>query len=142
MAEYFNSSEYAWSDLQVVLNGQVITGIRGIKHSTEQDLEEVYGAGVEPLALQQGNKKYEGEITLLKMEADDLETAILTAGYSSVLAATGLSIVVHFENDEGYVNTKVISQLKLSKWEESMKQNDKFMELAIPFKALSIQKVS
>ncbi|HLZ87667.1 MAG TPA: hypothetical protein VKQ52_10515 [Puia sp.] len=142
MAEYFNSSEYAWSDLQVVLNGKVITGIRGIKHSMEQDLEEVYGAGVQPLAIQEGNMKYEGEITLLKMEADDLETAVLAAGYPSVLKAKGLSIVVHFENDEGYVNTKIVSKLKISKWEESMKQNDKFMEIAVPFKALSIQKVS
>ena len=61
----FNSREYEWADVTLLLGGKDITGVRGVKYTIKQEKETVYGKGNEPIAIQKGNKSYEGEITML-----------------------------------------------------------------------------
>ena len=55
----FNSREYEWSDLTIIFGGRVLTRIRGVKWSRKKELEELYGKGSDPIAIQGGNNKYD-----------------------------------------------------------------------------------
>ena len=44
----FNSREYEWADLTVLIGGVDITGIRGLKYSQKQEKELIYGKGNMP----------------------------------------------------------------------------------------------
>ena len=68
----FDSREYEFADLTLVLGGKDITGFRGIKYTTKQEKEAVYGKGSEPLKIQKGNKSHEGELTILQSEYEAL----------------------------------------------------------------------
>ena len=41
----FNSKEYEWADIDVVMGGRSVTGIRGIKYDTKKEKEQIYAKG-------------------------------------------------------------------------------------------------
>ena len=41
----FNSREYEWADISVVMGGRPITGIRGIKYNIKKEKELLYAKG-------------------------------------------------------------------------------------------------
>lgn len=133
----FNSREYQWSDITLVLGGKDITGVRGIKYSTKQEKEPVYGKGDEPVAIQTGNKSYEGEITLLQSE---LETLRLN-GNGSVLKLQLDAVVCYGDPTVGDVMiTDVLQGIQFTEETKEIKQGDKFMEVTLPFIFLRLKK--
>lgn len=44
----FDSREYEWADITVILAGRDVTGLRGIKYSEKQEKEAIYAKGCEP----------------------------------------------------------------------------------------------
>ena len=89
----FDTRQYEYADINVALGGRVITGLRGIKYSSKQEKEAVYGKGNEPMHIQKGNISYEGEVTLLQSELETLRLA----GKGSVLGLR-LDAVVAYGN--------------------------------------------
>ena len=89
----FNTREYEWSDVTVVLAGQDVIGLRGISYSSAQEKEALYAKGNKPHGIQSGNKAYTGSIRLLQSELE-----ALTMRWSSRLtlsrAARSLSSLV------------------------------------------------
>ena len=71
-----NTREYEWSDVNVVVAGRVVTGLRGIKYGSKQEKELLYAKGNKPHGIQHGNKAYSGELTLLQSEYEALRTAM------------------------------------------------------------------
>lgn len=71
----FNSDEYAWKDLQVVIGGRLVTGIRGLKYKVTRTVTDIYGSGDRPHTRTKGNKSYTGEIKLLQSEVEALQMA-------------------------------------------------------------------
>ena len=71
----FNSKEYEWADIDVVMGGRSVTGIRGIKYDTKKEKEQIYAKGNKPHAIQSGNYEHSGEITLLQSEYNALRQA-------------------------------------------------------------------
>lgn len=134
----FNSKEYAWQDLKVVMLGRQVTGIRGIRYKVSQEKEEVYAAGNEPRAIQLGNKKYEGELTLLQSELEALTRA---AGAGKDVTDLEFDVVISYVPSEGSpIVTDVVKYAQFTDCEKQLKQNDKFMEVSLPFIALGIEK--
>lgn len=70
-----NTREYEWADVNVVVAGRVVTGLRGIKYGSKQEKELVHAKGNKPHSIQRGNKTYDGELTLLQSEYEALRTA-------------------------------------------------------------------
>ena len=89
----FNSREYEWADISVVMGGRPITGIRGIKYNIKKEKELLYAKGNRPHAVQSGNYDYSGEITLLQSEY----LALREAAKGDILAAQ-LDVVVAYGN--------------------------------------------
>ncbi|HON52200.1 MAG TPA: hypothetical protein P5243_05335 [Bacteroidales bacterium] len=126
----FDSREYEFADLTLVLGGKDITGFRGIKYTVKQEKEVVYGKGNEPLKIQKGNKSYEGELTLLQSE---LETLIANGG-GSVLDLQVDAVVAYGNPSKGdALITDVIQGIQFTEEAKELKQGQKYMEITLPF---------
>lgn len=71
----FDSKEFEWSDLSVLIGGVLITGITSVKYNWKKDKSFRYGKGSEPQSIQSGNKSYEGEVILTQQEYKKLSNA-------------------------------------------------------------------
>lgn len=133
----FNSREYEWADVTLLLGGKDITGARGVKYTAKQEKEAVYGKGNEPIAIQKGNKSYEGEITVLQSE---LETIRLNGG-GTILDLQLDAVVAYGNPSNGDVMiTDVIQGVQFTEEPHDLKQNNKYMEVTLPFIALRVKK--
>lgn len=132
----FNSRQYEYSDITLSLGGRVITGLRGVKYSSKQEKEAVYGKGNEPLHIQKGNISHEGEITLLQSELETLRLA----GKGSVLGLRLDAVVAYGNPSKGDVLiVDKIRGIEFTEDSKEMKQGDKFMEVTLPFICLRIE---
>lgn len=127
----FDSREYEYADITVVMGGKDITGLRGVKYSTKQEKEAVYGKGNQPLKIQKGNISHEGEITVLQSE---LETLIANSTDGSILSLQ-LDIVVGYGNPSNgdVMLVDVLQGCQFTEESKEMKQGDKFAEITLPF---------
>lgn len=64
----FDSREYEWADITIMIGTRMIVGAIGVKYTNKQDKQPIYGKGNEPYAIQKGNKSHEGELTLAMSE--------------------------------------------------------------------------
>ncbi|MFD0997682.1 hypothetical protein ACFQ21_00120 [Ohtaekwangia kribbensis] len=117
----FNSEEYNFNDLQVVMLGRPVAGLRGIRYKVSQDKTNVYGAGSKPIARRRGQKSYEGTLKILLSElrsllesagngkdATDIPPFDITAAYApsvSDLITTDRLVYVEFTECEIDINT-------------------------------------
>lgn len=132
----FNSREYEWADITVVVGGADLLTIRAVKFKKKREKEPIYAKGRQPYAIQSGNDSYEGEIELLKSGYDALEDA---AG-GNILDLKADMIVAYGNPANGDVlRTKRITGVSFSESEEAAKQGDKFMPVTLPFMALGMK---
>ncbi len=137
MAKIINGEEYAWADITVFMHGRPIIGIQGISYKTEQEKELIYGAGNEPLGIGRGNKKYEGEISLLQSEYEALIRAV--GKDSDLTDFRGFDITVSYAPTIG--GKRVTDQIKYAEFKETEKswsQGDKHTVIKLPYLALRI----
>jgi len=134
----FNSKEYSWSNVEVVMLGRPVTGIRGVTYKATQEKEVIYARGNKPRAIQHGNKSFECSISLLQSE---VEALLLAAGTGkNVLDIPAFDIVVAYVPDGGgEIITDIIKNVEFTEVEKSLKQGDKLMEVELPAIALDIE---
>lgn len=127
----FNSREYEWADLTVLIGGVDITGIRGLKYSQKQEKELIYGKGNMPYAVQKGNVSNEGEITILQSEYEALRKS---AKDGSVLSLQTDIVACYGNPSQGDVMiTDVLMGVQFTEEPKEIKQGDKFQEITLPF---------
>lgn len=133
----FNSRQYEFADLTLILGGRDLTGFRGVKYTEKQEKEPVYGKGNLPVSIQRGNKNYEGEITMLQGEYETLKQASPT---KSILDLQLDAVVAYGNPSEGDVlTTDTLIGIQFTEAAKEMKQGDKFMEITLPFIFLRIK---
>lgn len=125
----FNSREYQWSDVSVMIGTNDIVGIRSVKYERAKEKELMYGKGNEPIAIQSGNVSYSGEIALTQSEYE----ALKKAGNGSILDLQ-TTITVNYGNpDEGSVmTTDILIGVQFTSESNELKQGDKMMEINLP----------
>jgi hypothetical protein len=127
----FDSRQYEWADITLLLGGKDITGIRRIKYTAAQEKEAVYGKGNLPVSVQKGNIAYSGEITLLHSE---LETLIANSPDKSILSLQLDSVVCYGNPAKGDVMiTDLLQGVQFTEESKEYKQGDKFAEMTLPF---------
>lgn len=132
----FDTRQYEYADITVALGGRIITGLRGVKYTSKQEKEAVYGKGNEPMHIQKGNKSYEGEISMLQSELETLRLA----GKGSVLGLRLDAVVAYGNPSKGDVLiVDKIRGIEFTEDAKEMKQGDKFMEVTLPFICLRIE---
>ena len=132
----FNSKEYEWSDVSVVMAGRMVTGIRGISYTSSQENEALYAKGHRPHSIQRGNKSYSGSIRLLQSELDALEAA----ARGDVLDVS-FNVVVSYGNPAkgDVITTDILMGCEITEVPKSINQADKFMEIELPLIILDIK---
>ncbi len=135
----FNSREYEWADITVILGGRDLMGIRGVKYTEKIEREAIYAKGRTPHSIQSGNLSYEGEFTLLQSEVDALERA----GNGSLFSLS-LNAEVSYGNPikGDAMHTIRIEGIRFKENTKSIKQGDKMMEITLPFIALNIRTIN
>ena len=134
----FNSRQYDWSNVEVLMLGRPVTGVRGIEYNAEQEKEAVYGRGNNPLSLQKGNRSYSGSITLLQSEIEALQVA--AGNKKDILDLPAFDVVIAYvPQGGGDIITDIVKGVEFTSVPKSINQNDKFMEVALPFIALKIE---
>lgn len=133
--DIFNSKEYEWSDITLIVAGRVVTGVRAIKYTRKQEKELLYAKGNKPHSIQRGNKSNEGTLTLLQSE---LEALNLAAG-GDVLDIQ-FNIVCSYGNPlkGDVIHTDLVKGVELTEIPKGMSQGDKFAEIELPWIALDI----
>ncbi len=133
----FNSREYEWADLTLILGGRDVTGFRAIKYTEKIEREAIYAKGRNPHTIQSGNIAYEGEITLLQSEVQSLEKA----GKGSILSLALDALVGYGSPLNGdVITTDRVQGLRFTESPKEMKQGDKFQEITMPFICLNIKR--
>lgn len=142
VSNFFSSTECTWGDFQFYFNGVRIAKIRGYKYGVESDDEELYAEGNEPIDIQMGNAKVNGEFKVLKGALDAMNAAAVAAGYDNItkVPAKNNNIVLHYKaGGSRALQTKTIFSVKIGKYEEGMDQGAKMVEVTLPFKALKVK---
>lgn len=131
-----NTREYEWSDVNVVLAGRLVTGLRGIKYSGKQEKEALYAKGNKPHSIQRGNKSYDGEITLLQSEYE----ALKQASGGDILDAS-FNVVASYGNPSNgdVITVDTLVGVEFTEDNTEWKQGDKFQEKTLPFIFLDLK---
>lgn len=131
----FNSREYQWSDLTLVLGGRDIVGLRGAKYNEKVEKEPIYAKGRYPHSIQSGNVSIEGELTMLQSEL----IALQTAGNGSILGLNVDGVFAYGDPALGdAMTTDRVVGISFTESPKEMKQGDKMMEVTLPFIALRV----
>lgn len=126
----FNTREYEWSDVNVVMAGRNVTGFRAVSYTSKQEKEALYAKGNKPHSMQRGNKSYEGSISLVQSEYEALKQA---AG-GDILDAS-IDLVVSYGNPTkgDTIVTDLLQGVEFTDDKTEWKQGDKFQEKELPF---------
>lgn len=132
---FINGREYEWADITVIAGGRDIEGLTAIEYGEKQDKNVIYGKGNKPLAIQKGNKSYEGSITLYQSELNTLqELARATTGSTSIMGLNLNAVVCYGNPTQGEVMTvDRLFNIQFTEAKKGMKQGDGNMEVQLPF---------
>ena len=127
----FDTREYEWNDTTVMIGTRTITGIRGVKYSTKQDKQPIYGKGNEPYAIQKGNKSHEGELTVNMSEL----IALQSESKSGSILDLQVDVTVCYGNpSQGDVmHTDKLMGVQFTEEPQEIKQGDDHSEHTLPF---------
>lgn len=133
----FDSRQYEWADITLILGGKDITGIRSVKYSEKIEREPLHAKGRYPHSIQSGNVTIEGEIGLLQSELE----ALTLAGKGSALKLKGLQATISYGNPslgDAMITDNIVG-IYFTDISKELKQGDKFMEITLPFVAIMVQ---
>ena len=134
----FNSREYEFADLALLLGGVDITGFRGIQYTESMEKSAVYGKGRYPRSIQRGNYTIEGEITLLQSELNKLIQASPRRSVLNIALDATICYGGNMEEGAGTIIADRIVGLQFTESPKELNQGDQFMEVTLPFIALRV----
>jgi len=127
----FNSEEYGFVDLQVVMLGRPVIGLRGITYKVSQEKTNVYGAGSKPVARGRGPRTYEGEVRVLMSE---LRSMLQSLGNGKdVTTIKPFDVVVAYAPSVAdVISTDRLVYCEFTECEIDVNQGDTEIEVALP----------
>lgn len=137
------SSECAWQHSKVVLLNRTIGGCRGWMLNTAVEKEYIYGAGNEPVDINEGNVSYGGSVTILGYELDALDKAAQAAGYDSISRVPHEQVTMVVKMQKTKADPVVmysVTGIAFDGAEDKLNQGDKNREVTLSFKAMNIAK--
>lgn len=126
----FDTREYEWSDITLIVAGRDVKGFRGVKYTEKQEKEVLHAKGNKPHSIQRGNISYEGELTMTQSEYELLR---LSMG-GSILNGRVLQITVAYGNPSkgDLMITDTLLHVEFTEDSTEWKQGDKFQEKSLP----------
>lgn len=125
------SPEFKWADVQITMQGRVVTRARGVKFTIKKDKEYFYGRGEDPHTIQSGNKTPEGEITLAQSEVEAMQANL--SPHEDLTDLAGFDVTVAFvPKTTGKMSAYTLKGVEVTEDTRESKQGDKFNEITLP----------
>ncbi len=126
----FDTREYEWSDITLIVAGRDVKGFRGVKYTEKQEKEALYAKGNKAHSIQRGNISYEGELTMTQSEYELLRMSM----GGSILNGRVLQITVAYGNPSkgDLMITDTLLHVEFTEDSTEWKQGDKFQEKSLP----------
>ena len=126
----FDTREYEWSDITLIVAGRDVKGFRGVKYTEKQEKEALYAKGNKAHSIQRGNISYEGELTMTQSEYELLRISM----GGSILNGRVLQITVAYGNPSkgDLMITDTLLHVEFTEDSTEWKQGDKFQEKSLP----------
>jgi len=136
-APLINGVEPSWASLTVIVAGVIVTGITAIDYEDDQVIENVYGAGQQPVARGYGNISCKGSITLLRSEVESIRAASSTGRLQDIAP---FDIVCSFVPvTGGTIITHKLRNCQFKKDSTGLKQGDTKNETAMDLEISNIE---
>lgn len=132
---------YAWSDVQLILFGNPIRGIKSIKYDKKSDKKNTYGYGREPISRGLGKNEYSAEIVILKDEWQAIIQAAIAAGYNDPTDIPMFNIPVLFGSSQTTLKQDTLLSCEFTSDPMDTKEGDTDIWLTIPLIIGGIQHV-
>ena len=130
-------AEFSWNNVKVTMLGKVFEGILDVDYEKDVEKKPIYGRGGKVKAIQSGNEKNSGNITLRQSEVE----AMLLAAKATNPLATILDLIfdiqVQYAVDTDMVKDRIVAA-QFTKLPKGMKQGDSDMQVKLPFLAEDI----
>ncbi len=117
-----NGVEPSWASLKVGIAGVVVTGVTAIDYEDDQVIENIYGAGQQPVARGYGNITCKGSISLLRSEIESIRTASPTGRLQDIAPFDIVCSYVPVTG--GLIITHKLRNCQFKKDSTSLKQGD------------------
>lgn len=135
---FYNTRNFSWSETEIMAAGQLLTSVVGVGWEPSQEKEYIYGAGSNPHDIKSGNKAYSGTLNL---QQDALER-LLDAAPGGDLLRLRFDVQVSFMNEYGTVVNYSLLAAEFTSVPRNIAQNDKVMQVELPFLFLEERRVS
>ncbi len=97
----------------------------------------MYGRGNKPHSIQEGNRSYEGKLSLWQSV---LEAMIRDSKDKDILNLSFDLVVTYLPKGGGQTVTDILKDVEFTEIKKGMKQGDKNMEIELPFIFLDIER--
>lgn len=129
----FNSEEYGFIDLQVVMLARPIAGLRGLRYKEMQEKSNVHGAGAKPIARARGQKNYEGSLRILFSELRALLQSQGNPARDGIVGIKPFDIVaVYAPSVNSVISTDRLAYVEFLECEIDWSNGDQFAEIDLP----------
>lgn len=135
------TSECAWKQIEINILGRSIRGARGFEINKEVEKEHLYGAGSQPLDIQEGNVSYKGNIKVLGFELDAMNRAAQAAGFTDITELPHEAVVMTIRFKKSLVDAPMfitVSGVAFTDNVNAMEQNAKNREITLNFLAMNV----
>ncbi len=125
-----NGVEYSWADVTVSIAGQPVVGITKVDYSDEQQIDNIYGAGQQPVARGYGNITPAASITLLRSAIEAIRPAAASRRLQDIAP---FDVIVSFVPlNGGAIVTHRIRNAQFTRDANSIAQGDTKNEVELP----------
>lgn len=132
-----NNPEYAWRDVQVVIDGKLITRIKGVKFSVKKEKSFLHARGENPHTIQSGNKTYEGEIMLTQSAVETMAAGLEPDEDLTDLLGHNIVVAFVLKSNPTKIITYILKGVEYTEDNRELGQGDPFMEITLPIMFLS-----
>lgn len=139
--DFYNHKDVEWADLSVSFSGANIGKLRGLVVDQDVEKEILHAAGNKGISIQVGNETITGTLKVLKQVLDDLWAAALLAGVSSPNYIEFDLVGTFKAVGSRPMKQIIIASCQFTKVGYAFNQNDKFMEIELPYLALDMKVV-
>lgn len=133
MSKVIDSRDFSWHEIEVSVNGIDLNMLLGIEWTNPIEKEFLYGKGDKPQKIKSGNERTEGT---LRMQQSDLERLCDVSPEGKVTKLRNVMIQAAFANEDGGLVRYSITGAEFTQNRYALNQNDKSMQVELPFMAL------
>lgn len=135
-----NGVEYAYEDVQIVIQGKSIPllGVRSIEYGATKTHDNLYGRGNRPVAMGRGKKEWKpGKLVVYQSEFEEMQAA-MPAG-KDILDRAPFMIVCAYAPEAAPSRTDKLYGCRITEWTKGIGDEDTHMEIELAFLPFDIQ---